>query len=265
MLLAPPGWGRVELAIASTPQGLKVTSLETRGEGSQTPRRPPDLHVDPREEAARLSEALTELERLLAGRWKPGRVQIERPSTTFVDWKFLQADGSVGYFSRLERAELRTLLITDELFDAVSGSERAFHDLQGQLQQRLGQVTGFAFDPMAGMLRLDRPHGPVELRAQVVGSYLPEAFTWVWSWAEEGAPDASTERVRRVCQPELKPDGLAALWRPHFHCDEGFAWALSGHVAVSVGARGLFRAVPPESEGALFFAILELPPITPQA
>ena len=65
--------------------------------------------------------------------------------------------------------------------------------------------------------------------------------------------------MRRICQPDLKPDGLAAFWRPLFHCDEGFAWALSGHVAVSLGARGLFRAQPPEADGALFFAILELP------
>ena len=41
-------------------------------------------------------------------------------------------------------------------------------------------------------------------------------------------------------------------------CDEGFAWALAGHLAVSIGARGLFRAQPPDAEGALFFALLEL-------
>jgi hypothetical protein len=92
----------------------------------------------------------------------------------------------------------------------------------------------------------------------LVGSYLPDVFTWMWSWSDEEAQPASTDRVRRVCQPDLKPDGLAAFWRAHFHCDEGFAWALAGHVAVSIGARGLFRAQPPEAEGALFFALMEL-------
>ena len=225
----------------------------------------PQLHVDPREEALKLSEALTELASHLEGRWEPGRVLVERPSPEFADWKFLRADGSVAWFTRLEKGELQSLLITDDLFDALSGTERAFHDLQGQLQQRLGRVTGFAFDPAHGVLRLDRPGGPLELSAQVVGSYLPDVFTWLWSWAGEGAQPASTDRVRRVCQPDLEPDGLAAFWRPHFHCDEGFSWALAGHVAVSIGARGLFRAQPPDAEGALFFALMELPGITSPA
>ncbi len=262
MLLAPSGWTKVELSIAKTPQGLRVTELKTEGAGGKEPKPQPQLHVDHREEAQRLSEALSELSTELKGRWQPGRVSIERPTGGFADWKLLRDDGSVAWFTRLEAAELKTLLITDELFDALTGTERAFHDLQGQLQHRLGKVTGFAFDPEHGMLRVDRPEGSIELGAQLVGSYLPDLFTWMWSWSDEHAQPASTGKVKRVCQPELKPDGLAAFWRPHFHCDEGFAWALAGHVAVSVGARGLFRAQPAEAEGALFFALLELPAIT---
>lgn len=265
MLLAPSGWGRVELGLVRTPQGLRVTDLQTKGEGAKEPKPKPNLFVEPREEAQRLGEALTELEKELEGKWRAGKVLVERPSTDFVDWKFLRDDGSVAWFTRLEKSEVQSLLITDDLFAAVSGTERAFHDLQGQLQQRLGKVTGFAFDPAHGVLRLDRPQGSLELSAQVVGSYLPDVFTWMWSWSDEHAQAASTGRVKRVCQPDLKPDGLAAFWRPHFHCDEGFSWALAGHVAVSLGARGLFRAQPPDADGALFFAILELPPVTAQA
>lgn len=259
MLLAPTGWSKVELGVAETSSGLRITELQTKGDGAKEPRPRPQLFIEPQAEALRLSEALTELAAELQGKWQPGRVLIERPGADFVDWKLLRADGSVAWFTRLDRAELQSLLITDDLFAALSGTERAFHDLQGQLQQRLGKVTGFAFDPAHGVLRLDRPGGALELQAQVVGSYLPDVFTWLWSWADEGAQEASTGRVRRICQPDLKPDGLAAFWRPHFHCDEGFSWALAGHVAVSIGARGLFRAQPPEAEGALFFALLELP------
>ena len=257
MLLAPPGWTRVELGLTRTPQGLRITELQTKGDGAKEPKPRAQLHIDPKEEATRLGEALTELAALLDGRWEPGRVVIERPTLAFVDWKLLRADGSVAWFTRLEKGELQSLLITDDLFDAIQGTERAFHDLQGQLQQRLGKVTGFAFDAEHGVLRLDRPGGAVELPAQLVGSYLPEVFTWMWSWSDEQAAPASTDRVRRVCQPDLKTDGLAAFWRAHFHCDEGFAWALAGHIAVSIGARGLFRAQPPDAEGALFFAVTE--------
>lgn len=265
MLLAPTGWSKVELGVAQTSTGLRLTELQTKGEGAKEPRPRPQLFVEPRAEALRLSEALTELAAELQGKWQPGRVLVERPGNEFVDWKLLRDDGSVAWFTRLERAELQSLLITDDLFAALSGTERAFHDLQGQLQQRLGKVTGFAFDPAHGVLRLDRPGGAIELPAQVVGSYLPDVFTWLWSWADEGAQEASTGRVRRVCQPDLKPDGLAAFWRAHFHCDEGFSWALAGHVAVSIGARGLFRAQPAEADGALFFALLALPELTAPA
>jgi hypothetical protein len=260
MLLAPRGWSRVELSF----EGGRLASLETKGDGSKEPRPKPMLVADAREEAQRLDEALQDLRQLLGDRWTPGTVVIERQSG-FADWKFMKpaADGGgVAWFSRLEKHELDSLLITDALFDALEGTERAFHDLQGQLQQRLGRVTGFAFDPAAGVLRLDRPNGlPAhELDAQIVGSYLPDVFTWLWSWGDENAQAVSTQHVRRVCAPEAKGEGMAAFWRDHFHCDEGFAWALAGHVAVSLGARGLFRAQPPGADGALFFAILELPP-----
>ncbi|MFO0597763.1 MAG: hypothetical protein U0228_20845 [Myxococcaceae bacterium] len=257
MLLAPRGWTQVELELSTAPQ-LRVTGLSTKGEGAKAPKPKPQLAVDAREEAARLSEALAELQPHLSG-WVPGKVLVERKGG-FVDWKFLRADGGVASFTRLESHELDSLLITDALFDALEGTERAFHDLQGQLQQRLGRVRGFGFDAKAGVLKLERDAGAIELDAEVVGSYLPEVFTWAWGWADEGADPASTVKTRGVCAPDVKPPGLAALWRGHFHCDEGFAWALAGHVAVSIGARGLFRAQPPGAEGALFFAILELPP-----
>ena len=85
--------------------------------------------------------------------------------------------------------------------------------------------------------------------------------------ADASSADARNQDDRMTVDtlPDLKPDGLAAFWRPHFHCDEGFSWALAGHVAVSIGARGLFRAQPPDAEGALFFALMELPGITSQA
>lgn len=268
MLLAPPGWTQVTLSVVETPAGLRLSQLEAQGDQARAPRARPQLHVEPKDEAQRLSEALSELAQGVreAGRpWHPGSVRIERPSPAFADWKLLEADGRVAWFNRLERVELDSLLVTDALLDALSGTERAFDALQAQLGERLGHVTAFGFDPAHGMLRLSRPGGDVELPAQVVGSYLPDVFTWVWSWAEEGAQEASSGRVRRVCQPDLKADGQAAFWRPHFHCDEGFAWALAGHVVVSLGGRGLFRAQPPGADGALFFSVMGLPPLTPPA
>jgi hypothetical protein len=60
----------------------------------------------------------------------------------------------------------------------------------------------------------------------------------------------------------VQQEGLSAFWRPGFHCDEGFAWAVAGSAVVSTGARGLFRAEVTDRSGAVFFALRELPKAT---
>jgi hypothetical protein len=263
MLLAPRGWKSVELKVVKTPLGLQVAQLETAGEGATAPKPRPPLHFDPKDEATRLSEGLTELHAALAGKWDPGTVRIERPGEDFVDWKLLKADGSVAWFTRLDHADHSTLLMTDALFDALTGSSKAFDDLQAQLGERLGAVTGFAFDTGTFRLRLDRPRGAIELGAQIVGAYLPETFTWVWGWSDPEAKPEAVDRVRRFCLPNgARPEGLSALWRPSFHCDEGFAWAVAGSVVVGIGARGLFRGELPDGSGVVLFALMELPAAT---
>ncbi len=259
MLLAPVGWTNIDLVFIRTEGVLCLTELRSTGQGSRQPGTSAQLLVDLKQEARRLGEALTELESRLNGKWVPGTVRVERPSGAFADWKLLRADESVAWFSRLEASELHSLLITDALHHAVRGTERAFHQLQSQVQSSIGSVTEFAFDADRAMLRLRQGDAFVELQAQVVGSYLLDVFTWVWSWSEDDTVSTGSAHVRRICQPDLKADGLAAFWRPHFHCDEGFSWALAGHVAVSLGARGLFRGVVPDANAAVFFAVMSLP------
>jgi hypothetical protein len=207
----------------------------------------------------RLAEGLTELRAQLQGRWAPGAATVQRLPGGAVDWRLTQADGKVAWFTRLEPDDLHALLVSDELLDLVTGTSRAFEVLQAQLGERLGPVSGFAFDTGSCRLRLERPRGQVDLAAQVLGAYLPEPFTWVWGWSDPQASEAATAAVRRVCAPDEVQDGLSALWRPSYHCDEGFAWTVAGSVAVSVGARGLFRGLLPDGSGAVFFAVMELP------
>jgi len=262
MLLAPGGWLTVEMKFEPINGALRVTELSTRGEGSKAPKPKPNLHVDPRNEAERLSDAMGELAAMISwsGKtWSHGQVRVER-SDDFAEWKLLRDDGSTLWFSRLTQTELDALLITDSLFDAIEGTERAFHDLQHRLEHRLGATIGFGFDSETSELTLKREAGEkVIVPVQVVGQYLPESFTWAWSWGDETANPETFSRVRKVCEPDLRPVGLSALWRAHFHCDEGFAWALASHVVVSIGARGLFRAELPEGQGAVFFAVMADP------
>ena len=72
------------------------------------------------------------------------------------------------------------------------------------------------------------------------------------------------ERARRVVTPTHPiwrdtGDVLSALWRDHFHCDEGFAWAIAAHVAVSIGARGLYRGEEPGQPVVVLYAVMDDP------
>jgi hypothetical protein len=260
MLLAPRAWTTVTLTVTEHQGVLRLGTLEAKGEGTAEPRPRAPVHVEPRDEADRLSEGLTELHQQLQGRWTPGGATVQRVPGGAVDWRLTQADGQVAWFTRLELDDLQALLVSDELLDLVTGTSRAFEVLQAQLGERLGPVRSFAFDTGRTLLRLERPGGPVELPAQVLGAYLPETFTWVWGWSDPQASAEATAAARRVCAPEAAQAGLSALWRPSYHCDEGFAWTVAGSVAVSLGARGLFRGQLPDGTGAVFFAVLELPP-----
>ncbi len=255
MLLAPVGWTTVRLTLVPHGRMLRLAETEVKGDGAKEPERMPDLGVDVQAEAFRLSEGLTELVERLREKgkdWAPGLVEVSRAGGA-CDWKLLRADGSVAWFTRLEPKELDGLLVSDALLRAVRGSERAFQALQASLEARLGRVEGFSYSASSGTVRIEREgQAPLHVFAELVGRYDVEHFSWLWSWADRASKSA---RVRRVCAPEAQTPGLAAFWRDGFHCDEAFAFALAGHVTVSLGASGLFRAEVPDAKEVLLFAL----------
>ncbi len=238
MLLAPRGWLVAELEIAPGP---RLASISAQGGGGAQPRPHPVLNFDPKEEAARFSDGLGELARTLEPQgktWRGGKIAVERDDT-HADWKLLDPSGAVVWLGRLEPAQLELLLNTDTLFTVLQGSERAFAMLQASLGQQLGEQVGWR-DVEQG-LELQAAGGTQRWATEPLGRFDTEHASFTWAWAEpELAPRAG--RVRAICAPEARQPGLSALWRPHLHCDEGFAWALCGHAAVALGARGIFRA-----------------------
>jgi hypothetical protein len=220
MLLAPRGWSVLDGKF----EGGRLLELAAQGEGAQAPKPKPDLGVDLRAEAQRVSEALADVATELNARgkqWSGGVVRLKRAVTT--DVTLLRPDGSTAYLARLERSELDELLMTDALFDAIEGTERAFRLLQSAMEAK-----GAPLQP------------GVEL-----GRYHSKDFAWEWNHHH---PD-----VRRLCAVEVRPPGLSAFSRPSFFCDEGFAWALCGHLVVALGAQGLGRV--PVPGGAALHAI----------
>ena len=178
----------------------------------------------------------------------------------FTDCKLLLPDGSVRWFGRLVQSELDALLFTDALFDLLRGTERAFHALQGMFGKTVGGTTGHDYSEDTQELRLTKADGAVvKAPAQLVGSYTRDNFLWVWGWAVDDLNPACAEKVKRVCDPDAVAPGLSALWRDHFHCDEGFAWALASHATVAVGGRGLIRVEQPGLPVIVLYALMRDP------
>lgn len=263
MAVCPAGWRELELTVSPGPHGLRVTEIASKGQGAESPAPKPELHLDPQDEVAQLSAGLVVLARHLeqqGRRWSGGKVQVTR-APEFCDWKLLGEGGQVAWFTRLDRATLDALLLTDPLFEALLGTERAFAALQASFEARLGTPRDFEYDAERALLTLQRDGlAPVALPAQLLGTYDAASASWQWSWDDPGVPSAASARVRTVCQPDAAAPGLAALWLGRYHVPEGLAWALCQHVAVCLGARGLFRARLADGAAVAFLAPTQDPP-----
>lgn len=241
MLLAPRGWARVDLRF----EGGRLKELTTKGQGAKGPEPTPCLGLEAELEAQRLSQGVDQLMKVL-GRPAAEAVVVER-GDGFADWKL---EGAAPWFMRLERDELDALLVTDALFAAVLGTERAFADLQTSLDATLAGYADWRFD--GRLLELTRAGKTLSFPAELVGRYLAGSFTWTWGWADEALAPQTVEGVKRVCAPSARPPGLSAFWRDRYQCDEGFAWALASHVAVAMGARGLYQGMLNDGSVSIF-------------
>lgn len=69
----------------------------------------------------------------------------------------------------------------------------ASYDKQIYLQAMLGKL-GWAFDVNSGVLAFRRPHeAPLQLAAQILGTWSDDTNTWLWSWANDsGVPPTLT-------------------------------------------------------------------------
>ncbi len=80
MLLAPAGWVSVDMQFAPINGVLRVTELSTRGKGTKAPKPKPNLPVEPRNEAERLSDGMAELAQVVTESGKPWSSGAVMPS-----------------------------------------------------------------------------------------------------------------------------------------------------------------------------------------
>jgi hypothetical protein len=210
MVLAPKGWSHLELEMVQSQRGLRLASMSIRGEGRATAPRMPALGIDREHEALRVGEAVEELAHHLSHQgkhWSGGIMRVNR-GLSHTDFSLIHEDRPM-FMTRLLESETDQLIVTDALLDALLGTEAAFHEVQKSVS-------------------LEMP-GP----RRELGMYDRQNFIFHWNHAEPS--------VARATQAAVRPPGMSAFWRPQLACDEGFAWALCGHIAMVSNARGLLR------------------------
>ncbi|MBX7098247.1 MAG: hypothetical protein K1X89_11085 [Myxococcaceae bacterium] len=250
MVLAPRGWTQVRLLVRGDHHQLALESLESKGAGAKDAPPPPRLGIELREEAARLSEglgALADLVHAHGKHWHGGALELSR-AEGHVEFKALDEQGAVTFLDRMSADEVALQVMTEELFDALGGTERAFQSLQHGLEAALGRIRSLTV--RGEQLEVACASGTFTLPVVELGRYALDDFTWRWSF--ERSP-----RVRALAAPEARPRGLSALWRGQLWCDLGFAWTLCTHVVVSLGARGILRV--DEGREAVLLAVSALP------
>jgi hypothetical protein len=261
MVVATPGWREVDLELVMTPSGVRIISLAARGDGANEPPPRAPINIDKDDEADRLGDGLTELNTLLESdgkKWEITRAQIRRgPDSS--EWKLVQTDGTLVWSQKLGPDQLDQLVFTDALFDVLRGTGKAVASLQKDFDAKHSGATRHEFNEFDGTLTLYGPGTKFTAPAQLIGTYAGDNFLWVWGWAIDEIDKEVTDRVRAVCAPDAAQPGLSALWRDHFHCDEGFAWALASHVAVAMGARGVYRGEEAGTPVNVLYAVMDAP------
>jgi hypothetical protein len=259
MVLAPRGFQKVTLRFVGETQ-LRLDALETAGEGSDAPKTKPNLRIDQTAEAFRLGEGVTVLKDVLAGagkHWHGQRAELVR-ETSFTDLRLFQNDNALCSFIRISDDVRQSLLMTEPLFELLDDAAKPFDRLQKQFEADLPTARAFAYDAEAGVLQVKTATGQtLNFEALVLGQFLRGDAVWSWAWADGAASSVSVASVERVCAPAKMAPGLAALWRPHYQCDEGFIFTLCGSVCVALAAKGLFYMPVADGSAAVFFAVLQ--------
>ncbi len=251
MLLASRGWLRADIQLQRIGGKLQMSELATAGDGTAVaPGRAP-FRIDPQEEADRLAEGVEELCDTLDLAQTPAVLTFLRVREGDVAIRFVDANGTELWKESVEKAQAEALLVTDQILDMVAASEHAFEALQTAFRLEAGLVDGYTWDGSSLVLS-SNADSPRVFPARKLGDFDLFEHRWHWAWAERRSSD---DPLYRACDVQRTPPGLSALWRPAYHCDEGFIQGISSALVLTLGARGLFRALEANGRIARLWAV----------
>ena len=162
---------------------------------------------------------------------------------------------------RFDASELRSLVWTAPLFQALAETEAAEAQQSKETAAALAGSKRFAIDMRLGQISFDDGKGP-RWQFQLLGSYLHDTTTFLWGWANDQVAPPLMEKMDALRASSTAP-GLRALWEPSLVCPALCAERLARHAAVRVGAAGVYCAPFASTKGKGFMMLALFPDALP--
>lgn len=153
--------------------------------------------------------------------------------------------------------------MTDDQFDAFIGTcadELTAKQDKLEREHGLGLHDRWAYDVSTGILSFTDKAGVTALRARTtqIGSFAPEAGTFLWAWANESVPQEPRDKSERL-QGLADITGIDVFRSEGLEIDEEMAWQIAAMSVHHLNAIGCYRG--PANELDVFLAIDEILPL----
>jgi hypothetical protein len=259
--LVPRGWRHATVELERAGELLRLRRVAARFEGASAPVEPyPDLGFSSPEWMAAVGSAFTRLRQYLLEdgiTWDGVSARCEREELTRGRVTLLDRDGRPAIDIPIGEDIASGQLVNAELLRIFEESSEEWGQRQEELQEDIHGFRRWEYDEAGGVLVFESPGlGREEFPALLLGSYSNVQHSWCWAWANRSYQELDHARLLQVREEALEYEGLGALCRGGFFCDEEFAFNVALLAADDLGGSGVFVGRP-RPDLFLYYCVLE--------
>jgi len=253
VVIATPGWTEVEVTVdrrEGKPYAFSIVARATSAHSGRV-----ELGLDLGEVRAALDEALSDLDRELAGAATVTALRVIRDGDDRATLRFLSANEALIAEVVIDESLYPYRVYTEALYEAAFGA-RVIDEGQRELVSEAQGHDDWEYESRTAELLLKKGVLPWRVyRAQVIATWAKESETLLWAWANNELPETAKAMARRVLEGTRNQPGLGALRRPHLPADEPFASALARLAAARAGAWAVYPAA--YENGVIYLAVMK--------
>lgn len=241
--LLPRGWSEAEVELEEV-DGLRVKSVSTRLH-AQSASPLPDMGLDVGHWYGAATMAFRRLRETIdaaGGSWDATRAECTKTDLEAGGLVLRDADGSVACMVEIPAEMMRAQVLNEELGRVVEQGLPQWAARQERFVASLAGTTGWRFERPSSLV-FDRAGAASRtVRAQLLGSYSSDEFSWCWAWANSSYEQAVTSGLDGLRENARTALGAGALWRPGWFCDAAFARVIAMLAAEQIGADAVYIA-----------------------